>query len=205
MGAKIWLFGWHLLKSIYLYFTTLNINWSIFYKHEYITEQCLFNCFIHCCAAHFVRVLRTWKAVCKHIFRLYKMSHWRWIWILWALYIIAKKHPWSGPSTSTQYISTLHNYLTLNLFHLRRGESRDDLCNICLSLSLSPSTPFYDNPWFFFFISCLVVLSCAPHLLLHINPYLSMQYQNFSFSQSQRLDSLSIRLCNRFSRLRLSK
>jgi len=29
------------------------------YKQEYIKEQRLFNRFIHCCAAHFVRVLRT--------------------------------------------------------------------------------------------------------------------------------------------------
>lgn len=61
------------------------------YKQEYIKEQRLFNCFIHCCAAHFVRVLRTWKTVCKHIFSLYIMSHWRWIWIQWALYNWKKK------------------------------------------------------------------------------------------------------------------
>lgn len=164
----------------------------------------MFNCFIHCCAAHFVRVLRTWKTVCKHIFSLYKMSHWRWIWILWALHNW-KKHPSSRPSTSTLYISTLQNYLTLFLFYLRRREPRDDLCNICLSLSLSLSAL---QPLFMTThnsSSSSLVLSCAPHNLLHINPYLSVQHQNFSFSQSQRLDSLSIRLCNRFSRLRLSK
>ena len=174
-------------------------------------EQRLFNCFIHCCAAHFVRVLRTWKTVCKHIFSLYKMSHWRWIWIQWALYNWKKKkkHPWSGPSTRTLYISTLQNYLTLFLFCLismtQRTQGRPlQHLPLSLSLSLSALQPLFMTTHNSSSSSSLV-LSCAPHHLLHINPFHSMQHQNFYFSQSQRLVSLSIRLYNRFSRLRLSK
>lgn len=113
------------------------------------------------------------------------MSHWRWIWILWAVYIIAKKHPWSGPSTSTQYISTLHNYLTLNLFHLRRGESRDDLCNICLSLS-QPFNPFLWQPMILLLhllSSCLVLCPSPPPSYQSLSLYAIPKLFFFSISK----------------------
>ena len=156
MEAKFWLFDWHLQKSIYLFYrfisqhsTSINLyftkavfvcffffGWKSSVCLIYITEQCLFNCFIiHCCAAHFVRVLRTWKTMCKHIFSLYKMSHWRWIWILWALHNW-KKHPWSRPSTSTliHFHITKLPYLILVLSKTQRTQGRP-LQHLPLSLS----------------------------------------------------------------------